>query len=90
MSLGAGGRADMRGAAVRAAVEARGPSEDEEAAPLADGGPHRSHTTVKVIAARPELALLVDTAGSAGALMRAEAIAQCSNADMWHEAVTCH
>ncbi len=32
VSLAPGGRADMRGAAVRAAAEARGPSEDEEPA----------------------------------------------------------
>jgi len=53
VSLGAGGRADMRGAAVRAAVEARGPSEDEEAAPLAEGGPRRSHMIVIGTAAPP-------------------------------------
>ncbi len=47
VSLGAGGRADMRGVAVRAAVEARGPSEDEEAAPLADGGPRKNDTSVQ-------------------------------------------
>ena len=37
MSLDKGGQADTRGAALRAASEARGPSEDEEAEPPAAG-----------------------------------------------------
>ena len=39
MSLDKGGQADTRGAALRAAAEARGPSEDEEPEPPAAGVP---------------------------------------------------